>query len=238
VCLPLVALLAAPTGTRAEAGLTFSFSPAALELQQPSVAEIQVDSAPEATGYRFDLGYDPSVVALTSVAPGDFLASAGQVEFTPQFTAEGVLHVTATLLSAPAGGSYPSGSGTLALVTFAPLGVSSSTAVTLSGASLVGADGQEMAASGALAGQVTVMEPAPPAEQTAAVAQATALASELGEAPGQGGGAGGVLSGLTRPNLPRPGSTAIWLGLLAAAVLLALVSWAVGRRPPAGGPGR
>ena len=224
---------------RAQGGLTFSVSPADLQLRQPGVLEVRVSEAPPASGYQVELGWDPTIVAVTSVAPGEFLNLAADTVFSPHFAGDGRLVLAEVLQASPSTGSYPSGNGTLAYVTFAPLGSSGSTEITLTDANLVGPAGEGLPAAVTVGGRITV-EAAPPAEQTAAVEQATALAAQLGST--EGGGAGGLGSrladSLPQVSVPALGNTLIWVGLLAVAVLVAVAAWAIGRRPPGAGLGR
>jgi hypothetical protein len=171
------------------------------------------------------------VVAVTSVAPGDFLSLAADTLFSPRFAGDGSLVLGEVMQASPSAGSYPSGAGTLAYVTFAPLGTAGSSEITLTDANLVGPAGEGIPAAVTVGGRITV-EAAPSAEQTAAVEQSAALMAQLGGADGDGTGAlGGLLDGLPDVSLPALGNTLIWLGLLAIAILVAVVAWAIGRRP-------
>lgn len=211
----------------AQGEIAFSVSPPSLELREAAgVVEVRVAGAPPSAGYQFEIGWDPGVLAVTAVAPGDFLSSAGGTVFTPRFLDEGRLVVGEVLEGAPPSGVQPSGEGALAYVTFAPLGTTGAAAVTLADANLVGPAGEGLPAAVTTGGEVTVAVTAPEAQQTAALAQATALATQLGVAPGAP-----AFEIPSMEDLPEPSSTGIWVGLLFLAALVVAAGWYVGRDP-------
>lgn len=216
---------AAPAAAQGE--IAFFVSPPSLELREAAgVVEVRVAGAPPSAGYQFEIGWDPNVVAVTAVAPGDFLSSAGGTVFTPRFLDEGRLVVGEVLEGASPTSIQPSGDGALAYVTLAPLGTTGAAALTLSDANLVGPAGEGLPAAVTTGGEITVAVSAPEAQQTAALAQATALATELGVAPGAP-----AFAIPSMEDLPEPSSTGIWIGLLLLAALVVAAGWYVGREP-------
>jgi hypothetical protein len=94
----------------------------------PFTVSVMVDNVADLGAYEFQLQFDPAVVRFVGVEDGGFLGSTGRQLQCPTATlfypADGDLpneirDGCSTLNSTPAG---PSGSGRLAVVTFAPIG--------------------------------------------------------------------------------------------------------------------
>jgi hypothetical protein len=230
----VAALASSPGGAAGQEGATVaSIVPERLELLETAgVVEVRVTNAPASSGYQFELGWDPAVVAVTAVAPGDFLARGGETLFTPRFTGPGSMVVGEVLPDAPAADALPSGDGALAYVTLAPLAADTASALGLTDANLVGLGGEGIPIGVTVAGEAAVVGAPPAAQATAAVAQATALATELGSASPR---LPVEIADLGEMELPEASSTAIWLGLLGLALAIVGIGWFVGRGGTAGG---
>jgi len=227
---------AAQDAAAGQGEVVFAVAPGVLELRDTAgVVEIRVTGAPPFAGYQVEVGWDPDLVAVTSVAPGDLLSRAGETVFTPRFVGVGRLALGEVLPAPSPAAALPSGEGALAFVTFAPLGATAAAAVTLTDANLVGPAGEGMPAARTVAGQITVAAVPPEPQIQAAAAQATALATQLGHA-GSGRAARWPAELPAVEDLPRPGGNAIWLGLLALALLVVALGWYVGREPPGSRP--
>jgi hypothetical protein len=220
-----VMVLSAATAA-AQDDTVLSLAPEALSLgAEPSLLDVQVDGAPLVSAYEFELSFDSSVVAVTAIEDGGFLsATGGTVEFVPQFGANGTLIVRAEVSGLAAGDELPSGYGSLARVTLAPLAAGGPSPLGLARASLTGENGEAVAIGRTVGGEVTVVQTPPESVQTEAVAQATALAASLPT----GGGTSLI------PEMPDIGGASaeiIWMGLFVLAVAVAGAGWLIGRRP-------
>jgi hypothetical protein len=196
--------------------------------------DITIEEAGEISAFRLDIVYDPTVTLVTAVDAGDFLLSeqvedgvgeGGAVGEVAVAGDPGRLTISAALVSQD--GIWPEGDGTLAQVTFAPVGVGSSL-VTLENVALQDATGQPVSTL-PQSGQVVVAQPPPAAVQTQAAAQAAALTRPVA------GAALPDVAAVTRDVTARvraAGWTLGWILLLLLALLVVGVGWYLGRRPP------
>ena len=84
--------------------------------------DIAVTGVSDLYAFQFDLGFDPTILAVTSETKGSFLPSGGATVFIPgtiDNVGGAVSNTADTLLTAIAG---VSGSGTLAVIDFQVLG--------------------------------------------------------------------------------------------------------------------
>jgi hypothetical protein len=109
--------------------------PAALEVSPSSLTtslstfslDITVTGVSDLYAFQFDLGFDPTIVAVTSESEGSFLASGGPTLFIPGVidNVGGTISSTADTLLGPIPGV--SGSGNLAVIDFQVLSPGTST---------------------------------------------------------------------------------------------------------------
>lgn len=85
---------------------------------QTFMVTVQISGASDLYGYQFDLGFDPMVLAATSVTEGPFLSSGGPTIFAPGAidNVGGSITANADILSGPLSGV--NGSGTLLNASF------------------------------------------------------------------------------------------------------------------------
>jgi len=191
----------------------------------PGTVDILVEAAPPFRGFQFVLTYDPAAVVVTAVTPGSLITGVGgtlQVS-GPDLDRPGQLRYGAAVADTT---TWPQGSGTLAQVTFAPIGQSDFVTLSFVEATLVDANGQTINAvtrDGSLAVPVA---PAP-AVQTQSVAAATAMTPAT-PAPGSGGS---DLTADVKGFIAAFGPTAVWLVAIVVGLAIAAVGWSLGRRP-------
>jgi hypothetical protein len=218
------------TGAAPAAAPVMALPVAPLRLSDgPGTVDVSVANAPPFRSVHFSLTYDPQSVVVTGVVPGALITgTGGQVQILglnlsiPGQITYGIALNTATV--------WPQGNGSIAQVTFAPIAQNPSSPLTLSDAGLVSPDNTPIAVT-TRAGFIGIPAVPPPAVQTQSVASATAFAATT---PSTGSGTGPALSAVTGAvgaHAPILG----WLMALAIGMAVALVGWALGRRPT--GPG-
>ncbi len=124
---------------------TLSVEPAALEATagQTVVLSVRISGASDLFGYQFDLGFNPAVLAATSVTEGPFLSSGGATIFLP-----GTIDNVGGLISGIAdilAGAVPgvSGSGTLVTASFQALAAGTSS-ISLFNVTALNSAGQDL----------------------------------------------------------------------------------------------
>jgi len=117
-----------PTATPSASGVTLRISPPAqtVSLGQPFVANVMIDNAVNLGSFEFELFYQPAVIHAKRVELGPFLGSTGRdtgvVGPIIDNTAGHVIFGAFSFGSQPG----PSGTGTLATITFSTTGVGTS----------------------------------------------------------------------------------------------------------------
>jgi len=119
-------LFAAPTSLLAD---VISVQPVTLDVTtgQSFTLAVQISGATDLYGYQFDLGFNPTFLAATSVTEGPFLATGGPTIFLPGAidNVGGSITANADILNGAVSGV--NGSGTLLDVSFQALAAGSST---------------------------------------------------------------------------------------------------------------
>ena len=129
--LTLLILCGFAQARRARADSLSVTTPSTVSLGQTFAVTVDITSATDLYAYQFDLGYDASMLSLSTISEGNFLSAAGATFFIP-----GSIDNTAGLASATADSlltaiSGATGSGLLVTFDFTAIGAGNS-ALTLS----------------------------------------------------------------------------------------------------------
>jgi hypothetical protein len=193
----------------------------------PGTVDVQVTGAPAFRGFELVVTFDPTLVALTGVSPGDMLTAAGGTlqPLGPILDTPGTVRYGVTLADTTA---WPQGAGVLMRLTFAPLAQGPPAPLRIAEAALVDTTSQRLNAT-TRDGAIMVVGAPPPAAQTQAVASATALALATPAAGGSAGGLGAGLGGVGA-QLGSHAPLLGWLAALGLGLAVAIAGWALGRR--------
>lgn len=250
-----------------ETRATLELVPSLLQLgSETGTVEVMARDVPSLDGFRFALLYDASAAVVTAVEAGPFLAATGgTAELRLESAEPGRLVVVGTRVPDPsaeaeavdapeigdsgAGGAFDAstvddasvllGSGTLAIVSLAPLArTEAPTPISLEELELVASSGEALAAE-SLGAQLSVVED-PPADLVAdAQAQAALLAEQASAGPGLAGIQRTIEAALRDLGRRAGGAGTertpqlVWLSLLVLGLAVAGLGWYFGRRPPA-----
>lgn len=123
---PLFWLIAAPTSLLAD---NMSVQPLTLDVTagHSFTLTVQISGVSDLYGYQFDLGFNPTVLAATSVTEGPFLATGGPTIFLPGAIDNVGGSITGNLDILNGAVSGVDGSGTLLDVSFQALAAGPST---------------------------------------------------------------------------------------------------------------
>ncbi len=125
---------------------TISVQPSSIPVTvgQTFAMTVQISGASDLYGYQFDLGFNPAVLAATSVTEGPFLSSGGPTIFLPGTidNVSGSIPGNADILAGPVSGV--NGSGTLLNASFQALAPGTSM-VSLFNVIALNSSGQELA---------------------------------------------------------------------------------------------
>lgn len=250
-----------------ETTVTLELAPSLLQLgSETGTVEVMARDVPSLNGYRFTLLYDASAALVTAVEAGPFLASSGgTAELRLEAAEPGRLVVVGTRVPDPsaeteagdsaatgdsgAGGAFDAsdvtdetallGSGTLAIISLAPLArTEAPTPISLEELEIEASGGEALVAE-SLGAQLSVVED-PPADLVAdAQAQAALLAEQASAAPGLAGIQRTIEAALRDLGRRAGGAGTertpqlVWLALLILGLAVAGLGWYFGRRPPA-----